>query len=175
MPANRNSLLVSALIQALFLLGACSIAPVAPTSPAGDASPAHAFALTGLDGDSIALADLRGEWVLVNFWATWCSPCRDEMPYLNELHHRSDLPLTVIGVNMREDAADVRAFIEEVGVDMPIVLEPDDQTLLAYDVMGLPVSVVIAPDGSLTRRIVGPIEPATFDAWLVDVVAEFSP
>ena len=118
---------------------------------------AHDFMLPKLDGGVVRLSELRGQWVLVNFWATWCAPCRAEMPYLEHLasEHASDL--TVLAVNMREPPAVVASFVAELGLDLPILLQPDDATLLAYDVRGLPVSVLIDPDGMVALRAVGPL------------------
>jgi cytochrome c biogenesis protein CcmG/thiol:disulfide interchange protein DsbE len=150
----------------LLVVGGC-----APALPAGEAAPgagtasalapqaAHDFTLTTLDGGSVTLSDLAGRWVLVNFWATWCAPCRDEMPYLASLADAHSDTLTVLAVNMREQPDEVRAFAAELGLRLPILLDPDDATLLAYGVTGLPTSFLIAPDGSLARRIPGPVQP----------------
>lgn len=123
---------------------------------------AHAFTLSTLEGAELSLTDLRGRWVLVNFWATWCLPCREEMAYLQRLADENPDDLIVLGVNMRESPAAVRDFVAETGVTFPILLHPDDATLLAYDVRGLPLTAVITPDGSLQERIVGPLDPDRF-------------
>jgi thiol-disulfide isomerase/thioredoxin len=126
--------------------------------------PAHDFALSTLDGDTVRLSNLRGRWVLINFWATWCAPCRDEMPYLDRLAADHANQLSVLAVNMRESKTTVRAFVEEFDLHLPILVAPDDATLLAYYVRGLPVSVLIDPDGMVTQRIVGPIQPGFVEA-----------
>jgi thiol-disulfide isomerase/thioredoxin len=117
------------------------------------------FTLETVDGDSITLSALRGRWVLINFWATWCAPCRDEMPYLAALAETQSDTLTVLPINMRERLDQVRMFVGELGIRLPILVDPDDATLLAYGVRGLPVSFLIAPDGTIARRIVGPVQP----------------
>lgn len=144
--------------------------PAEPT-PIDIAEPldaAHDFLLPTLDGATLRLSDLRGRWVLVNFWATWCAPCRDEMPYLDRLATDHADRLTVLAVNMRESEATVRAFVEELDLHLPILLAPDDATLLAYYVRGLPISVLIDPDGMLVRRIVGPVLPGVVEAEIGD-------
>ncbi|RLT39070.1 MAG: TlpA family protein disulfide reductase [Chloroflexi bacterium] len=123
---------------------------------------AHTFEQATLDGSRLALADLRGRWVVVNFWATWCLPCREEMAFLQELAVENPEKLVVLGVNMRESPEDVRAFLADTGVSFPILLDPDDGTLLAYDVRGLPLTAVIGPDGALLERIVGPLDAERF-------------
>ena len=119
--------------------------------------PAHDFALAKLDGGAVRLSDLRGQWVLVNFWATWCAPCRAEMPYLQYLASEHADSLTILAVNMREPPAVIAPFAAELGLDLPILLQPDDAMLLAYDVRGLPVSVLIDPAGMVVMRTVGPL------------------
>jgi thiol-disulfide isomerase/thioredoxin len=122
------------------------------------------FVLTTLDGATVRLSDLRGRWVLVNFWATWCAPCRDEMPYLDRLAADHADHLSVLAVNLRESEATVRAFAEELDLQLSILLAPDDAMLLAYSVRGLPISVLIDPDGNVDQRIIGPIQPGFVEA-----------
>lgn len=138
----------------------------AEPTPVGRASVELApdFELATLGGGTVRLSDLRGRWVLVNFWATWCAPCRDEMPYLDRLAVDHADHLSVLAVNMRESEATVRTFVEELDLHLPILLAPDDATLLAYYVRGLPISVLIDPDGSVTQRIVGPVQPGFVEA-----------
>lgn len=139
-----------------------------PESAAADLAeslePAHDFALSTLDGDTVRLSNLRGRWVLINFWATWCAPCRDEMPYLDRLAAEHADQLSVLAINMRESEATMRAFVEEFDLHLPILVAPDDATLLGYYVRGLPVSVLIDPDGMVTQRIAGPIQPGFVEA-----------
>ncbi len=119
--------------------------------------PAPDFELPKMDGGIVRLSELRGQWVLVNFWATWCAPCREEMPYLAQLASEHAGDVTVLAVNMREKPAMIAPFVAELGLNLPILLQPDDATLLAYDVRGLPVSVLIDPDGMVVLRTVGPL------------------
>lgn len=148
------------------LLGACSPVPQTPT-PAPDPL-APDFQLTALTGDSIALHALRGHWVIINFWATWCIPCREEMPYLQRLADQYGDKVKVLGVNMREQPAEIEAFVTPAHVRYPILLQPDDATLLAYGVRKLPLTVVVAPDGCIARQQFGPLQPKTFEPWLRD-------
>jgi thiol-disulfide isomerase/thioredoxin len=152
------------------LLSGCSL--LSPADAPSAAQPtatreiAHDFTLTTLDGEPIHLQDLQGRWVLINFWATWCGPCRDEMPYLQQIYDDYTNQLTVLGVNMREAPDEIQPFIDEIGVDFPILLNPNDEMLLWYGPRGLPLTYVIAPDGSVAHKQFGPLEPETFDAWL---------
>lgn len=139
-------------------------APEAPFEPEATPEMAHEFTLESLGGDSVTLSDLRGQWVLVNFWATWCKPCVEEMPYLQKLAQERDL--VVLGVNFNEPAGTAAQFVAEHQLSFPILLKPDDITLLVYQVRGLPRTFVIAPDGTIALRIAGALNQEELDAWL---------
>jgi thiol-disulfide isomerase/thioredoxin len=145
----------------------------ASPAPAGvpGASPATStpelardFTLTSLAGDPVSLSDYRGQWVLVNFWATWCIPCIEEMPYLERL--ATERELVVLGVNFKEGADTVAAFVAEHRLTFPILLAPDEVTLIVYGVRALPRTFMVAPDGTIAYQIAGAIDPETFDQWL---------
>jgi thiol-disulfide isomerase/thioredoxin len=125
---------------------------------------ARDFMLQTLDGTTLNLRELRGQWVILNFWATWCAPCVKEMPYLTQLAKEREVQ--VLGVNFNEDAETARRFVSEHGISFPILLQPDDITLLVYGVRALPRTFVIDPSGALVQTIVGQIDPARFDDWL---------
>ncbi|MCB9137612.1 MAG: TlpA family protein disulfide reductase [Caldilineaceae bacterium] len=135
-----------------------TIAPIATPEPARD------FTLDSLTGETVTLTNYRGEWVLLNFWATWCPPCVREMPYLNQL--ATTRKIQVLGVNLNETDAAARRFVDEYGITFPILMQPDDITLLVYGVRGLPRTFIIAPDGSIARQIIGEINPDQLNAWL---------
>ena len=152
---------------------ACSV-PTATDAPASYPSPtpvtesvqAHDFTLTSLQGETMTLHELRGRWVILNFWATWCLPCREEMPYLQQIANTRAASVTVLGVNMREAPTVLLPFVEEFGITFPVLLHPDDAMLLAYGPRGLPLTYVISPEGEIKLMHFGPLKPAQFDAWL---------
>ncbi len=126
--------------------------------------PARDFTLATLDGGSVTLSDLRGEWVLVNFWATWCAPCVAEMEYLELIHQTR--AINVLGINYNEAPKDIKQFADQHGVTFPILLEPDDILKMVYEARALPRTVVVAPDGTIINRTLGQLRPEAFDAWL---------
>jgi thiol-disulfide isomerase/thioredoxin len=114
------------------------------------------LALSDLDGRAHRLDDYRGKVVLVNFWATWCEPCRNEMPSLNQL--RASLrgqPFVVLAVNLAESEPRIRRFMEQVPLDFPVLLDRDSATAKAWRARILPVSFVIGPDGRIRYSAVG--------------------
>ena len=117
--------------------------------------PAPAFTATDLDGHPVSLAALKGRPVLINFWATWCTPCREELPMIESAYraHR-DQGFTVVAIDYRESADAVRKFWSELELEPAPVLDPDGRITDSYGVglssTGLPVSVFLARDGSVS-------------------------
>jgi peroxiredoxin len=111
---------------------------------------APAFALTSSDGSAVSLADLKGQVVMVNFWASWCGPCRQEMPHLEALHQRySSLGFTLLGVNVDKDGADAREFLEETPVSFPVLFDPESQVSELYEVVAMPSTVLVDRNGNM--------------------------
>lgn len=109
------------------------------------------FTLPGLSGD-VSLADFRGKYVLVNFWASWCPPCKAEMPDLYAYHRQyQGQGFTLLGVNVAEDRATVQAFLAANGFDFPVALDLTGAVYQRYGGDGLPSSFLIGPDGSLVK------------------------
>ena len=126
----------------------------APAAEVGRAAPA--FRLRALDGSAAELTDFRGQYVLLNFWASWCGPCRGETPALQAFFEHRSPALVVVGVNQQETAGTARAFTEQFDVTYPIVLDADGQVSGAYRVStGLPVSFLIDPEGVIRRVHLG--------------------
>jgi thiol-disulfide isomerase/thioredoxin len=125
---------------------------------------ARDFTLESLDGDSVTLSDLRGQWALVNFWATWCPPCVSEMPYLQRVSEEREI--AVLGVNFKEKADTVSKFVEKNGITFPVLMNPDDLLVLFYQARSLPRTYVIDPDGNIALRIIGAVDEERFEEWL---------
>jgi peroxiredoxin len=112
------------------------------------------FALSDLKGKSWALRELRGNVVLVNFWATWCPPCRSEMPDLESLHKKfKKQGLTILGIS-DEDAAKVKPFVDQSGLSYAILLDPGRKVHQQYDIEGIPKSFVYDRDGKLVAHAI---------------------
>ncbi len=136
--------------------GGASDGPVGPR--AGNLAPD--FLLTTLDGGQLRLSDLAGRPVFLNFWASWCGPCRLEMPEIvAESQRRSDSDFAIIGVNVQENANLARGFVEEFGIDFATVLDMRGQVAVAYRVTGLPSSVFIDRNGVIRGVFFGPLSP----------------
>jgi len=123
-----------------------------PAAENGTRERAPDFQLTASDGKEIRLEDLRGKVVLLNFWATWCPPCKAEMPDLNALHQQygAEHDFLVLGVNDEENAADVAAFAQQQHIAFPLLIDPDGRVIEdLFDVRYLPTSYIIDRDGNI--------------------------
>jgi cytochrome c biogenesis protein CcmG, thiol:disulfide interchange protein DsbE len=121
--------------------------------------PAPEFDLATVDGSRrVRLADLRGQVVVLNFWASWCSACRQEEPALRDAFERyRDRGVTVLGVSFQDSATDAIAYALAHRVTWPLLSDPGSRTGLAYGVTGLPETYFIAPDGRVARKVAAPV------------------
>ena len=146
------------LLSAVLALGACSGKPAADAGPeaAAQARGAPDFELPDLGGKRFRLSSLKDRVVLMEFWATWCEPCRDSAPYLQRLseRYRGD-GLSVVGVNVDAEAGSVARFVTEHRVSYPVVLDPDSQAMELYRVRGIPNLFLVDRQGRLRKRWVG--------------------
>ena len=107
-----------------------------------------------LDGDSITLADLRGTPLLLNLWATWCVPCRTEMPELQEISEKYEGSLEVIGVSIDQPGTQeaVRGFLADVGADFRILLDPEQRAVRSFTTVGVPETFLVDSEGVVRAR-----------------------
>jgi len=127
----------------------------------GDRAPAYAAAT--LAGDTVSLEGLRGQAVLLNIWATWCPPCREEMPLLQQLDDEyGERGLRVIGVSIDTRAAEdaVRQFLEDYGIDFTILHDPDGRVTRAFRTAGVPETFLIGRDGRVAAHWIGMLKPS---------------
>jgi thiol-disulfide isomerase/thioredoxin len=120
------------------------------------------FQLKDLSGASYRLADYRGRVVLVNFWATWCEPCRDEMPAIEKLKERfAGRPFAILAVNVDEPEARVRKFLASMPLSFTVLLDHERKLARAWNVRVLPASYVVAPDGTVRFSAEGELDWST--------------
>jgi peroxiredoxin len=112
--------------------------------------PAPSFTLESRDGEAVTLADLQGDVVMINFWATWCGPCRQEMPHLEALHQRyGSLGFTLLGVNVEDNRDGADKFLRDTPVTFPVLFDPKNEVSKLYDVVAMPSTVLVARDGTM--------------------------
>jgi peroxiredoxin len=149
----------------------------APTMAADPAPlpnhPAPEFTLTALDGSSVALSELEGQVVLVNVWATWCPPCRAEMPAIQAAYeqHREE-GFVVLAVNAGEDSATVAEFMHAYNLTFPALLDPQNRVSAAYAVNVMPSSFFIDRQGYVRSVYRGPLSRSVLDGVVTQLLAE---
>jgi thiol-disulfide isomerase/thioredoxin len=141
----------------LLALGASSAAAQDLKPWAGVVTPA--LSLSDIEGKPHKLADYRGKVVLVNFWATWCVPCRDEMPSIERLRAALEgRPFAVLAVNLAEPESRIRKFLEVVPVRFPVLLDTDSRAARAWQARVLPATFIVGPDGVVRYQYFGELD-----------------
>lgn len=136
-------------------------------------SPAPDFSLKTLTGETIRLSDLQGQAVMVNFWATWCPPCRAEMPAIQQVYDKyRGQNFTVLAVNLQEGEAQVADFAGQMGLTFPILIDQEGTVFARYRVNGLPSTFFVDRQGVIrTVTLGGPMTEAFIDSQVADLLA----
>lgn len=165
-------------MRALAILGALGVLACggesAPRALVGD--PAPRYAATTLAGDSVSTTALKGKVVLLNVWATWCAPCREEIPFLQALYerHKGDgLEIIGVSVDARGQEETIHGFVKDFGMTYPIWRDPDERVQSLYMALGVPASYIIDRGGILRWRRLGIVRESdsTFTRALTDALA----
>ena len=137
-------------------VGAAETRSVQTLPPVARPFPAPEFDLKGEDGKTYRLSDYRGKVVVLNFWATWCPPCRMEMPSMERAHKKvQGERIVILAVDVGEDEDTVFEFTGQYPVTFPLLLDTDGTVIQKYPVIGLPTTFIIDPRGYVTHRAVG--------------------
>jgi thiol-disulfide isomerase/thioredoxin len=165
------------IILLALVLGGCASTPATDAgAPVALEAPAPPLALPTLDGaQTIDLEDLRGNVVLVNFWASWCEPCKREMPLLQQWHQQySDAGLVVLGVDTlyQDERAAAEAFVQTNNITYPILADEAGDTQQPWLIQGLPRTYVIDRDGLVHALKLGEFTQADFDAQVAPLLAQ---
>jgi len=111
--------------------------------------PAPDFTLASKDGGNMRLQEQLGNVVLINFWASWCGPCREELPYLEQLQQEyADLGFTILAVNVDEDPSKADILLNDIAVSFPVLFDVNDDVSKLYDVQAMPTTVIVDRDGN---------------------------
>ncbi len=170
----RRTLIIAAL---LLLPSACYSGPDPGRNPSGGGpagltgAPAQSFDVRRTDGRADSLARYRGRVVLLNLWATWCPPCREEMPALERFARENAGRVSVVGVDQGESAPVAAAFARARGVTFPILVDEQQQYGRAYAAVGLPTTLIVGRDGHVVRGIDGPLTLAQMQAAVAPALA----
>jgi peroxiredoxin len=135
--------------------------------------PAPELTLNNLAGEKVSIADYKQQIVLINNWATWCPPCKSEMPTLSKYYeeHR-DHGFILFGIEAGEPKEEVESFVEEYGLSFPILLDPNSKSLIAFHNDNLPSSYVIDHEGNVILAWTGPINKAMLEKYVTPLLEQ---
>jgi cytochrome c biogenesis protein CcmG/thiol:disulfide interchange protein DsbE len=158
--------------QTVLLRG--KIPPQSLTGPLVVGKPAPEFTLATINGSSVSLSQFRGRPVLVNFWATWCIPCREEMPELvrsYEAHKAEGLVILASNLTYTDSLPDVQKFVTEFKMTFPVLVDKDGAVAeRLYQIPGVPTSVFVKRDGTITRIQIGKMTPQQVDQFVGEIL-----
>ncbi|MCP4009305.1 MAG: TlpA family protein disulfide reductase [Proteobacteria bacterium] len=152
-----NMKIIQTLISLLFCLGILGEVSAAQLSREFNPPfPAEEFSLIDLDEKIHKLSDYKGKPLIVNFWATWCPPCRAEMPSMERAWQKIESEgIAMIGINVGEDFEQVFSFTADIDVSFPLLLDLDGQVTGSWPIQGLPTTYILDPDGKMVYRMIG--------------------
>jgi len=160
-------------IVLLAVLGLVALSRVPATSPALVGSIAPDFAVSDLDGNPIRLADLRGRPVVVNFWASWCGPCVEEFPLLEDAARRHEADgLAIVGIVYQDRSETARTFMDRNGGRWPAAMDPGERVAAAYGILAPPETFFIGRDGTIVARQIGQLSQGSLDEQLAAIIDE---
>jgi len=146
-------------IAGLSLTGLNGIANAANLKPVDGDLDAPALVLKDLQGKTHDLKDYEGQVVLVQFWATYCGPCRQEMPSMNKMMTKmGNTPFTILAVDMGETEAEVKQFVSEVNPEFTILMDEDGKSIADWRVFAAPSNFIVGPDGKIKYTLFGGVE-----------------
>jgi peroxiredoxin len=149
------------------VFGVFAASSLAASSMEGQVAPD--FVLKSSTGENLRLSEYRGDVVMINFWATWCGPCRQEMPLLDELYSRYQrVGFNLLGVNIDDDSSRAMGMIEDLGVNFPVLFDDRKEVSKLYDVEAMPVTVIVDREGTV-RYVHHGYKPGYEDMYLDQV------
>jgi peroxiredoxin len=166
---TTRTLVARGVLAAALAFGVWPAQAIAPAGVAPD------FTLRSIDGKNLRLHEQRGQVVLVNFWATWCGPCKQEMPHLDRLYDKYRASgFVLLGVNIDQDAGQAKAYAQRLGLKFPILLDADKKVSKLYDVGSMPSTVLIDRDGRVRQVHLGYREglEETYEKQIRELVKE---
>lgn len=137
----------------------------------GELKIAQDFTLTTLQGEQVSLSDYKGKIVILNFWVTWCEPCKEEMPYLQSFsEEHPDVAVLAVNLTSMDLGIDiVKQFVDVFGLTFPILLDEADVVGKKYNIITIPTSYIIDPKGRIFREVIGPLDERMMEDLISDL------
>jgi cytochrome c biogenesis protein CcmG/thiol:disulfide interchange protein DsbE len=167
--SNRGFIAVLAAVAFVALLGYGLVAKDEASLKIGAPVPDAPVDRLGEDGQ-VSLSDYRGQWVLVNLWASWCDPCRDEAPALESYGRRHRGDVVVLGIDSEDASPDALAFAREYGITYELLHDGEGERKDALGATGLPETYLVDPDGNLALHRIGPVDERYLESSVTPLV-----
>jgi cytochrome c biogenesis protein CcmG, thiol:disulfide interchange protein DsbE len=132
-------------------------------------APALNFSLESLSGEKVTLSDFKGQVVLINYWATWCIPCKAEMPLLQRYADRYQKDLVVLAVNDGEPVELITPFVQELNLTLPVLLDPNETVTQQYRIRGFPTTIFVDQDGKIRYQHIGILNEEQLKGYLAEL------
>lgn len=166
--AVGRTVLLAIAVVAAFFAGLAGVALVSGDDPEGDETLPGATLEGFGDGPPVATADYAGEPLVVNFWATWCPPCVEEMPDLQRVHEAVGHEVALLGVNVRDAPSNAEPFVDELGITYDLAVDADGDYYREVGSEGMPTTLVVAADGAIVARRTGALTAEELLGLLAD-------
>ena len=161
------------LVVGLIVLGWIVVRRHSAHLPTAALRPAPVFSLTDLSGRTFSLSDSRGKVVVLDFWATWCDPCKQEIPYFIEMQSKyAPQGLQILGISMDDDEPPVRQFQQQFKMNYPVAIGNPKLADQYGGILGLPITFVIDRKGRITARHIGATDPSVIEAEVQKLLAQ---
>ncbi len=165
MKGLRTTVLRTTLLGAILVI--FTVSTLAASSLEGQAAPD--FVLRSATGENLRLSEYRGDVVLINFWATWCGPCRQEMPLLDDLYGRYQrVGFNLLGINIDEDSRRAMQMVQELGVKFPVLFDENKEVSKLYEVEAMPVTILVDREG-IVRHVHHGYKPGYEEKYLTEI------
>ena len=140
----------------------------AETEVSSESKYAQDFTLTTLQGEQVSLSDYKGKIVILNFWTSWCGPCKEEMPHMQSFSEKHpDIQMLAVNLTSMDLGLDaVKQFVEDYELTFPILLDEADAVGKAYNILTIPTSYMIDPEGRVFKEVIGPMDETMMEALI---------
>lgn len=158
-----------------YLVSKSSITPDGESLQQNTEKPAPDFTVTDKDGNKVSLSDFGGKPVVINFWATWCGPCRSEMPAFEELYAKYGDEVSFVMINVDgtgTQMSDIAPFLQDAGYTFPVYIDSDFSASRSYNAHSIPLSVFVDKNGNITATHVGAMSKETIENYIQSAMKE---
>ncbi len=166
-----RTIILSVMIVALIGVLYVNFSKERPNLAAGDQAPNFKLERLDAEGETLELNELQGKGVMINFWATYCEPCKEEMPFMDQLYQEyKDQGIEIVAVSVDSNEFVINNFYNRLGLTFPSVHDKNSTVMDAYQIVPLPTSYFLNPDGTINRVVKGPLTLERLEGYLQEIM-----